>query len=41
MYHCTKFELIWTPSDFGTKFAQTNKNDKKFEKTNLKFEIRI
>ena len=35
MYACTKFELIWRTSDFGTKFAQKNMNDKNFEKTNI------
>ena len=41
MYHCTKFELIWRTSDFRTKFAQKNMNDKNFGKIKIKFEIRI
>ena len=40
MYDCTKFQLIWRTSDFGTKFAQ-NMNDKIFEEINLKIEISI
>ena len=34
MYPCTKFQLNWRTSHFGTKFAQ--KNDKNFEKINIK-----
>ena len=41
MYPCTKLQLIWKTSDFGTKFAQKNMSDKKFEKINIKFEIKI
>ena len=41
MYPCTKFELIWRTSDFGTKFAQKSMNDKNFGKIKIKFEIRI
>ena len=41
MYLCTKFQLIWRTSDFGTIFAQKNVSDKNFEKMNIKFEIRI
>ena len=32
MYPCTEFHLIWRTSDFGTKFAPKNMNDKNFEK---------
>ena len=41
MYPCTKFQLIWRTSDFGTKFAQKNVNNKNFGKINIKFKIRI
>ena len=41
MYLCTKFLLIWRTSDFGTKIAKKNMNDKNFDKINLTFEIRI
>ena len=41
MYLCAKFQLIWRTSDFGTKFAQKNMNDKSFEKIKIKFEVRI
>ena len=41
MYPCTKLQLIWRTSDFATKLAQENMNDKKFEKIKIKFEIRI
>ena len=41
MYPCTKFQLIWRTSDFGTKLAIKNMNDKNFETINIKFEIRI
>ena len=41
MYSCTKFQLIWRISDFGTKFAPKHVSDKNFEKINIKFEIRI
>ena len=41
MYPCTKFQLIWGTSDFGTKFVQKNVNDKHFGKINIKFEMRI
>ena len=37
MYLCTKFQLIWRTSDFVTKFAQKNMNEKNFEK--IKFKI--
>ena len=35
-----RFQSIGTTSDFGTKFAQNNMNDKNFEKVNTEFEIR-
>ena len=38
MYTCTKFQLIWRTSDFGTTFAKKNENDKYFEKINIRFE---
>ena len=41
MYNCTKFELIWRTSDFGTKFTYKNLNDKNVGKINIKFKIRI
>ena len=41
MYPCTKFQLICRTSDFGTKFAQKNVNNKIFEKINIKFEMKI
>ena len=41
MYPCSKSQLIWRTSDFGTKFAQKNVNEKKIGKTNIKFELRI
>ena len=41
LYPCTKLQLIWRTSDFATKLAQENMNDKKFEKIKIKFEIRI
>ena len=41
MYPCTKFQLIWRTSDFGTKLVQKNMNDKKSAKINIKFEIRV
>ena len=41
MYPCTKFQLIWRTSDFGTKFAQINVNDKNLGKINIKIKIRI
>ena len=41
MYPCTKFQLIWRTSDFGTKFAQKNVSDKNFGKINIKLEMRI
>ena len=41
MCPCTKFQLIWRTSDFGTKFAQKNVNNKNFGKTNIKFEMRV
>ena len=41
MYPCSKFQLIWRTSGFGTKLAQKNMNDKHFEKINIKFEKRI
>ena len=40
MYPSTKFQLIWRTSDFGTKFAQKNMNNKNFEKRNIKLDIR-
>ena len=39
MYPCTKFQLNWRTSHFGTKFAQ--KNDKNFEKINVKIVISV
>ena len=36
MYPFTKFQTILRTSDFGTKFAQKNMNDKNFEKINVK-----
>ena len=36
MYACTKFQLIWTTSDCGTKFAQKIVNNKNFGKINIK-----
>ena len=41
MHPCTKFQLVWRTSDFGTDFAQKNINDKNFGKIKIKFEIRI
>ena len=41
MYPCTKCQLIWRPSDFGTKFAQKNVDKKHFGKIKFKFEMRI
>ena len=41
MYPRTKFQLIWRTSDFGTKLAQKNLNDKHFEKINIKIVISI
>ena len=41
MYPGTKFQLIWRTSDFGTKFAPKNMNEKKFLKINIKFKTRI
>ena len=32
MYRCTKCQLIWRTSDFGTKFSPKNMTDKTFEK---------
>ena len=32
MHPCTKFLLIWRTSDFGTKLAQKNMNNKNFDK---------
>ena len=32
MCPCTKFQLIWRTSDFGTKFPQKNVSDKIFWK---------
>ena len=40
MYPCTKCRLIWRTSDFGTKFASKNVNNKNFGKVNIKFEMR-
>ena len=39
MYPCTKFQLNWRTSDFGTKFPK--KNDKEFEKINVKIVISV
>ena len=41
MYPCSKFQLIWRTSGFGTKLAQKNMNDKHFEKINIKIVISI
>ena len=41
MYPCTYFQSIWRISDFETKLAQKNMNDKNFEKLNIKIVIRI
>ena len=41
MCPCTKFQLIWRASDFGTKFAQKSVSDKNFGKINIRFEMRI
>ena len=41
MYPCTKLQLIWRTSDFGTKFPPKNMNDKNFEKVKVKFKIKI
>ena len=41
MYSCTKFQVIWRTSDFGTKFAQQNMNKKFFEKINVKIALSI
>ena len=41
MYRCTKFQLIWRTSDFGTKFAPKNMNEWNFEKINVKIVITI
>ena len=30
MYPCTKFQLIWRTSDFGTKFAEKKISEKSF-----------
>ena len=35
MYPCTKFQLIWRTSDFGTEFVQKNTNDKNFGKIKI------
>ena len=40
MYTNTRFVIV-TTSDFETKFAQKNMNDKNFEKTNIKIVISI
>ena len=36
MYGCTKFQLIWRASDFGTNYAQNIINYKNVEKINIK-----
>ena len=36
MHPCTKLQLIWGISYFGTQLAQKNMNDKNFEKINIK-----
>ena len=41
MYPCTKLQLVWGTSDFGTKYTQKNVSDKNFGKVNTKFEMRI
>ena len=39
MYPCTKFQLIWRTSDFGTKLPPKIMMDKTFDKINIKMEI--
>ena len=41
MCPCTKFQLIWKTSDYGTKFAKKNVSDKNFGKINIKLEMKI
>ena len=41
MYPCIKCQSIRKTSDFATKFAQKNMNDKNFEKINVKIIISI
>ena len=41
MYANTRFQSIGATSDFGTKFAQNNINEKVFEKINIKIVIVI
>ena len=41
MCPCTKFQLIWRTSDFGTKFSPKNMSDKNFGKINIKIVISI
>ena len=41
MYPCTKLQLILRTSDFGTKFAQKNVNNKIFGKKPIKFKRKI
>ena len=41
MCPCTKFQIIWRTSDFGTKLAQKSMNDENFDKINVKIVISI
>ena len=41
MYLCTRFQLIWKASDFGTKLAQNNLNKNNFENANVRIVISI
>ena len=41
MYPYTKSQLIWSNSDFGTKFAQKHMNENNFEKINFQIVISI
>ena len=36
IYPGTKFQLIWTTSDFGTKFTQKSMSEKNSKKINIK-----
>ena len=41
MYTNARFQSIGTTSDFATKFAQNDMNDKPFERINIKIVISI
>ena len=41
MYPSTKFQSFCRTSNYGTKYAQKNMTDKKFEKINIKIVISI